>query len=186
MAEAQTQDPFNLSLTGEGITVERNVSAALARRILALVLGGPAAPPQDGGDSSETEGDDDVDLAPAPPKAGNKDPKAFLGSKKPTMDIEKVACLAYVLTHHRGMERFKTKDLTKAATDARTSPFSNPTQAAKNAARAQYLASAGKGFWLLTSFGEEIVDALPNREKVKTVQENAPRRRRRNNKKAKA
>src|SRR5687767_3371055 len=37
-------------------------------------------------------------------------PKAFLAQKKPQTDIERIACLAYYLTHYIEMPHFKTID----------------------------------------------------------------------------
>ena len=38
-------------------------------------------------------------------------PKEFLRDKKPASDVERVACLAYYLTHHRDIPHFKTVDI---------------------------------------------------------------------------
>jgi hypothetical protein len=66
------------------------------------------------------------------------------------------------------MPAFKTKDLTKLSTNARQPQFSNATQAAKNATRAQYL-TIGGGKRSITPLGEAVVEALPDLAKVQQV-----------------
>src|SRR5438105_4083846 len=68
---------------------------------------------------SQPEGRTGVQSHPAPPQhtAGlgreTPTPKAFLLEKRPRTDVERVACLAYYLTHYREMPEFKTNDITK-------------------------------------------------------------------------
>src|SRR6266511_4429760 len=52
-------------------------------------------------------------------------PKQFLLEKQPSNDIERVACLAYYLTHYRNMPEFKTLDISQLNTEAAQPKFSN-------------------------------------------------------------
>src|SRR5437016_2672472 len=36
----------------------------------------------------------------------------FVAEKRPVTDVERVTCLAYYLTHYRGLPVFKTRDIT--------------------------------------------------------------------------
>jgi hypothetical protein len=101
------------------------------------------------------------------------DVKAFMKSKSPNSDVQRVACLAYYLNHARDEAAFKTRDITKLNLDARGSAF-NVARAISNASRATagYLSPIGKGQKQLTAFGEEIVEALPSQEAVKVVEAN--------------
>ena len=63
-------------------------------------------------------------------------PKQFMLEKRPQTDIERVACLAYYLTHYRDQLHFKTFDLSKLNTEAAQIKFSNAAQAAANALKA--------------------------------------------------
>ncbi len=45
-------------------------------------------------------------------------PKQFMFEKQPRTDVEKVACLAYYLTHYRDLQYFKTLDISKLNTEA--------------------------------------------------------------------
>jgi hypothetical protein len=104
-------------------------------------------------------------------------PKQFLFEKQPKTDVERVACLAYYLTHYRGIPHFKTLEISKLNTEAAQLKFSNATVAVENAAKTHYLVPASKGTKQLSAHGEQFVLALPDREKARSVMANArPRR----------
>lgn len=114
-------------------------------------------------------------------------PKEFLKNKKPTSDVQRIACLAFYLTHNKDQQHFKTRDLTKLNTDAAGIRLSNPAYAVTNATRQnKFLAPAGKGSKQITSLGEDIVNALPDQERVKATiaEQTAGLRKRRARKKA--
>lgn len=90
-------------------------------------------------------------------------PKAFMIEKRPQQDIERIACLAYYLTHYRDQPTFKTLDLSKLNTEAAQIKLSNPARAVDNAAAAHFLISAGQGKKQLSAIGELYVQALPDR-----------------------
>jgi hypothetical protein len=113
-------------------------------------------------------------------------PKQFLLEKRPNTDIERVACLAYYLTHSRGQAQFKTEDIGRLNIEAAQVRFSNPAQAVKNALRKGFLAEVSRGEKQLSAIGEQYVNALPDREAAGAVFDSmAPRRRRSNGDKAK-
>lgn len=96
-------------------------------------------------------------------------PKNFLSEKEPSTDVERVACLAYYLTHYRETPHFKTLDISKLNTEAAQQKFSNPTQAMKNTERRGLLASVARGKKQLSATGEQFVEALPDIEAAKKV-----------------
>jgi hypothetical protein len=103
--------------------------------------------------------------------------KDFLLSKQPRTDVERIACLAFFLTHFRDTPYFKTFDLAKLNTEAAQPKFSNAAYAAKNASNMGYLAPATKGQRQLSAAGEEFVRALPDREAARAAMNRArPRR----------
>lgn len=105
-------------------------------------------------------------------------PKQFMTEKQPTTDVEKVACLAYYLTHYRNAPHFKTLDISKLNTEAAQIKFTNATVAVDNATKRNYLVPATKGNKQLSALGEQFVQALPDRERAKTIMSSArPRRR---------
>ncbi len=105
-------------------------------------------------------------------------PKQFMLQKLPRTDVERVACLAYYLTHYRDTPHFKTLDLSKLNTEAAQAKFSNPTVAVDNATKQSYLVPATKGNKQLSAIGEQFVLALPDRDKARAVMGQArPRRR---------
>jgi hypothetical protein len=110
-------------------------------------------------------------------------PKDFLIEKQPRTDVERIACLAYFLTHYRDTPHFKTLDLAKLNTDAAQPKFSNTAYAATNAVNMGYLAPAVKGTRQLSAAGEQFVRALPDREAAKAAMNRArPRRQQRRKK----
>ena len=97
--------------------------------------------------------------------------------KEPQTDIERVAVLAFYLTHYQAAPHFKTTDITKVNTEAAQAKFSNAALAVNNAALAGFLVPAGKGQKQLSGLGEQFVQALPDRAAAKTIRERLKRRR---------
>ena len=102
-------------------------------------------------------------------RADSNTPKPFMTGKRPTTDMEKVTCLAYYLTHHRGTNVFKTKDLSDLNIEAAQQKLSNPSATARNAVNHGLLTLAGGGRKQITPRGEAVVEALPDRDKVKAA-----------------
>jgi hypothetical protein len=103
--------------------------------------------------------------------------KEFIKAKAPRTDLERLTCLAYYLTHERGVEAFTTRDITKLNEDAKGSPLANASATANNAvSQNKYLSPAGHGKRRMTILGEDFVEALPDREKVKEVLQGRPAR----------
>lgn len=169
---------YKLSLAGETITVkEKNISQQLAYKIISLLMESPLG----------TDGDRTVPTPTTQPANGSlstpPNSKAFMASKKPVSEIERITCLAYYLTHYKNTAAFKTRDLTKLNLEAAQPDFSNATVFVSNADAAMYLAKAGHGTKQITALGEAIVDALPDRERVKiAIAENKHKPRRRSKK----
>jgi hypothetical protein len=100
-------------------------------------------------------------------------PKEFLLEKQPRTDVERVACLAYYLTHYREMPHFKTLDLSKLNTEAAQPKFSNAANSTNNAVKRGYLVPATKGQRQLSAAGERFVQALPDRDAAKAAMTSA-------------
>lgn len=107
---------------------------------------------------------------------GTLSPKAFLGEKRPQTDIERITCLAYYLAHYRKVSQFKTRELTDLNKEAAQPPLSNPSYTVVNATNSRYLAPAGGGRKQITIRGEDLVQALPDRERVAAALEATPLR----------
>lgn len=95
--------------------------------------------------------------------------KRFLSDKAPATDVERVACLAYYLTHYRGTQHFKTKDITELNTEAAQRKFSNTAVAVDNATKTGYLVPSIKGSKQLSASGEKFVELLPDRDAAKAA-----------------
>lgn len=121
-------------------------------------------------------------LTPRVPVAFSEDlaasPKEFLLERQPKTDVERVACLAYYLTHYRDTPHFKTLDISKLNTEAAQPKFSNPAWPLDNAVKRGYLVQASRGNRQLSAFGERFVQALPDREAAKVVMESVRTRKR--------
>jgi hypothetical protein len=104
-------------------------------------------------------------------------PKEFLFQKQPRTDVERIAALAYYLTHYRDMPQFKTLDLTKLNTEAAQPKFSNAASSANNAVKQGYLVPTTRGQRQLSAAGERFVAALPDRDAARAAMTaGAPRR----------
>lgn len=103
--------------------------------------------------------------------------KDFIMQKQPPTDVERVACLAFYLTHYRDVRFFKTLDISKLNTDAAQVKFSNPGYAVANAEKAGLLAPAQRGQKQLSAVGEQFVLALPDRDAAKAALANLRKRR---------
>ncbi|MEQ8407558.1 MAG: hypothetical protein RKH07_04705 [Gammaproteobacteria bacterium] len=111
-------------------------------------------------------------------------PKEFLLDKQPSTDVERVACLAYYLTHYRDTPHFKTIDISKLNTESAQRKFANAAKATANATRNEYLVPSTKGHRQLGAVGEVFVNALPDRSAARdAVAKLRPRKKRTTKKK---
>jgi len=104
-------------------------------------------------------------------------PKEFLAQKQPQTDVERIACLAFYLTHFRDTPAFKTLDLAKLNTEAAHPKFSNAAYAANNATNSGYLAPASGGHRQISAAGEQFVHILPDRDAARAAMTKVRRRR---------
>jgi hypothetical protein len=105
-------------------------------------------------------------------------PKDFMKGKNPLTDIQRIACLAYYLTKYGNTAQFKTKDLITLNSDAKYPRMGNARQGVDNATKAKLLTPAGSGQKQLTTHGEDLVEALPDQEKVRSLRPQKRRRKR--------
>ncbi len=97
-------------------------------------------------------------------------PKEFMKIKKPDSDVLRVACLAYYLTYVRNQAAFKTEEIASLNTETAYQNFGNPLKTVNNAmTRSHFLAPAGGGKKQITAHGEDIVNALPDLEKIAEI-----------------
>jgi hypothetical protein len=95
--------------------------------------------------------------------------KEFLLEKQPKTDVERIACLAFYLTHYRNTPHFKTIDLSSLNTEAAQPKFANAAWAANNALKLGYLVPASRGHRQLSGAGERFVRALPDRDAARAI-----------------
>ena len=100
-------------------------------------------------------------------RSGQQTPKDFMVEKKPQSAVERVACLAFFLTHHRETPKFRTGDITALNTEAAAVKFGDAVRDVNNADRQSgFIVSAGGRQKQITARGEALVQALPDRERV--------------------
>lgn len=106
--------------------------------------------------------------------------KDFVKQKAPNTDLERFICLAYYLTRAKEMPSFTTRDITTLNAEANGQDFSNAAATAMNAVKqSKLLSRAGGGKKRITTRGESLVEALPDRVAVKEIVRSAHRRRKR-------
>jgi hypothetical protein len=122
--------------------------------------------------------DEGASIRSAHSASGGNTPKQFMAAKRPTNDVQRIACLAYYLTHERNQPHFKTADLKALNTEAAGVKIGNPAQAVANATLISgYLATAGEGRKQISATGEAVVDALPDQTAAKAVAKAGAKRR---------
>ena len=113
-----------------------------------------------------------------------KDVRAFIRIKKQATDVQRVACLGYYLVHTTGQPGFTSKDVATAHTNSGGSKI-NLTRAIDNATRrSKYISARSGREKQLTTLGEDVVNALPDQEGVKTIEADAKSGRGKKGKKA--
>jgi len=181
---AKTASGFTLKLSGPGVSFDRPVSDQVANSIINLVMTGTTAAP-----SIPLGAPGDTGALPGNSASGSAGTtiKQFIAAKRPENVYQRVACLAYYLAHTSAMPRFKTKDITQANTDAAVGKFSNASSFVNDATNKYgYLSAAGGGTKQISAFGEQVVEALPDRDKVKQLHDDhKPRARKKTKKKPK-
>src|SRR5258706_13125530 len=122
MSVKDDADEFVVKISGPGLVFERGATAERVHRIMSLLLQPTAATPNQS----------DVSLpetAAVSTINGGDSPKVFMANKRPKTDMERITCLAFYLTHSRGVQYFKTRDLTDLNKEAAQPQLSNPTVA---------------------------------------------------------
>jgi hypothetical protein len=107
--------------------------------------------------------------------------KQFIVDKAPKTDVERIACLAYYLTHYANTPHFKTVDLSRLNTEAAQPKFSNAAVAAENATKMGYLVPGIKAHKQISAAGERFVQALPDRDAAKQAMSTVRSRMKRRN-----
>jgi hypothetical protein len=111
--------------------------------------------------------------------SANLTPKQFIAQKRPQVIAERIACLAFYLTHNRQTPTFRPSDIEALNTEAACSSI-NSSRDVDNARRRGYLVPAGDGKKQITSLCEDFVNALPDRAAIKEIRSvhPAPKKRR--------
>jgi uncharacterized protein YcfJ len=169
---------YQVKLAGPGITFDRPISEEIANQIINLVMAGATGHQSSGGagkGAAAGVGNAGLGLPGGSVGAGQGHfggvtIKQFVSQKRPKNMYQRVACLAYYLTHAVETPHFKTKDISKANTDAAVSKLTNASVFVNDAtSKYHYLSQAPGGAKQITVLGEQLVEALPDYDKVKQV-----------------
>jgi hypothetical protein len=116
--------------------------------------------------SEQTGGGDDKTAA----AIDGKDVRSFIRLKKPATDVQRVACLGYFQVKTNGVPGFSSKDIGKLHVESGGSAI-NMTRALDNATRqSKYISNRGAKEKQLTPLGEDVVEALPDQQAVKSLE----------------
>lgn len=172
------EEKFKVTIKGPGLTFDQSVDKTDANKIMSFVMTGSALPASGAGAALPNGGRTEMQAGVG--NASGQTIKQFITSKRPDTQYERVACLAYYMTHVGNTPTFKTADITKANTAAALPKLSNPSQVVGDTTSAyKYLSSAGKGAKQISGLGEAVVEALPDREAVKAaIEANRPGKKR--------
>lgn len=186
MATKKNAGEYSLKLTGSGISIDRTVSEQIALQVMRLAMGDTSGSGSGSGGGAGGTGAAGSMGAGVGRQSDASTPKAFMAAKRPKTDMERVACLAYFLTHNRDTPKFKTKALTALNVEAAGGTFSNISATARNTAASSngFLSSAGGSNKQITARGEAMVEALPDRDKVTAALAEQPSRKARKKRKA--
>jgi hypothetical protein len=153
---------------GTGLSFDQAVDKNAANKIMSFVLTGSALPEGAGGNGAGGAGagagrTPDANLA-------GLNPKQFIAQKKPKTQYERVACLGYFLHTGRQIVEFGAEEIKAINKDAAQQPILNlPKIMADTTSKYGYLSAAGGGNKQMTVLGDAVVEALPDREAVKTA-----------------
>lgn len=171
---------FRLKLSGDGISVDRTVSAEVAQQIVAITLGTSPSVGQELGKqvaASVAQG-----LAQASGGRGSPSVREFLLQQEAKRIPEQITTIALYLKNHRNSAVFTKKDLVKAFEDAQEPVPQNLPRDIGWTVRVGWIApKAGmKDTYYITGSGEAAVGAkFPSDVRRKTKQATSGRRARR-------
>jgi hypothetical protein len=173
------EENYKITIKGPGLSFDQPVDKAIANRVMTFVMTG-AALPENGGSGTGGGGGTGKTGGGSGAAATNLKPREFIAQKKPSTQYERVACLAYYLTHNNNVTEFGTKEIETMNKDAAQQRILNPKQIVNDTmTKYGYLSAAGSGNKQITVLGENVVNALPDREAVKAaIAESRPQKKR--------
>lgn len=101
----------------------------------------------------------------------------FVRQKTPSNNYQKIAVLGYYMQKNEGKEEFSLKDLEDANTKAKQPKISNTSRDVRDARNKYRYITQGvsSGMSQLTTFGEDVVEALPDQNVVKMLKPKSKR-----------
>lgn len=173
---ARATEGYTITIDGPDHKFKRAVDEAIANSVISFIMSGAVLPQGPAGSAGANAGRP----TPNDQGGGTLTPKQFLKQKKPGTQYERIACIAYYLTEFRSMPQFVTADITALNTEAAEAPILNPSKIVNDTSlKYRYITGAGDRNKQITTLGEALVEALPDRDAVKTaLAENRPAKKR--------
>jgi len=173
------QENYKITIKGPGLAFDRPVNEVTVNRIISFVMTGSALAQANGSVLGGAAGPGPAAGASIAANLSGLNPKQFIAQKKPQTQYERIACLAFYLTHFRNTPQFVTEDVTNLNTEAAQITIKNPAQIMKDTvSKYRFVTAAGDRNKQITSLGEAVVQALPNREAMKAaIAEHRPAKR---------
>lgn len=108
MAEDENEKLYDLSLSGDGISITRRVSEAIARNIIDLVMGGPALKPQrEVGVAREARDN----IRSAPTSRDRLSLREYLDEVGAARNPDKITSIGQYMLDHEGRDLFSRDDV---------------------------------------------------------------------------
>ncbi len=172
-------DKFKITIKGTGLSFDQSIDKNAANQIMSFVMTGSALPDGGGGNGSGAGAGAAAGSASGTNLAG-LNPKQFVAQKKPKTQYERIACLGYFLHTARKVSEFGADEIKAINKEAAQQPILNLPQILSDTSRKYgFLSAAGAGNKQMTVLGDAVVQALPDREAVKTaLAEHRPRKKR--------
>ncbi len=112
--------------------------------------------------------------------SGDEDIKTFLKTKDTQNKYQQVAVLAYYLIKKKGQEAVNKEMIEAANKEAGGRTIDDITGTLNDAkTKYEFFGTGSGGKKILLAYGEDVVEALPNQEKVKELAKKKPSRKRR-------
>jgi hypothetical protein len=185
--EATTVAPapksYKLSLTGDGLSVEREVTEDVALQILAAVMGGAAPAARQhhaGGRASGRHQAPSVPLATVGTTPGRLSLREYLLQVEAKRNVDKILAIAAFLREQRGLETFDSAAIKKEFRNAGEAVPGNFPRDFRWAITAGWIAAADDvpGEYYITTTGDKALEAKFSADVKKASPAGKSRRRR--------
>jgi hypothetical protein len=145
----EVETKYKLSLEGEGVTVEREVSADVAREIIAVVMSG----------IGRDRGPRAAPIAGSPRPTARVSVREFMDTARAKKNPQIVSAIGIYLTDHEGQERFTRGEVKQRFSDAGEPTPANISRDFALAKASGWIAENPRNEFYVTDSGRRAVEA---------------------------